>query len=101
MSPANLTPVKSGPDWWDYFVGIKTRNAISPKWDFSFYGTVGTGGSDLPWTLQAMFGRRYSNDNRLALGFRVWGDDYSEGKGPQRTALDLTYYGFMIGYEFN
>lgn len=101
MSPANLPAATSGPNWWDYFVGIKTHNAISEKWDFDFYGTVGTGGSDLPWTLQAMFGRRYSNDNRLQLGVRVWGVDYSEGKGPQRTAMDLTYYGFMIGYEFN
>ena len=48
-----------------------------------------------------MFARRYSNENRLGLGFRAWGVDYSEGKDLQTTALDLTYYGFMIGYEFN
>ena len=101
MSPTNLPAVSSGPDWWDYFVGIKTNNAISANWDFGFYGTVGAGGSDLPWTLQAMFARRYANDNRLNLGFRLWGVDYSQGKGLQRTALDLTYYGFMLGYEFN
>ena len=101
MSPANLPAVSSGPSWWDYFVGIKSHNVISSKWDFEFYGTVGTGGSDLPWTAQAMFNRRYSNDNRLNLGLRVWGVDYSEGEDLQRVALDLTYYGFMIGYEFN
>jgi len=101
MSPANLPAVNAGPSWWDYFVGIKTHNAISPKWDFDFYGTVGAGGSDLPWTLQAVFARRYSNDNRLALGFRLWGVDYSDGKGLQRNAIDLTYYGLMVGYEFN
>ena len=27
--------------------------------------------------------------------------DYSQDKDLNRTALDLTYYGFMIGYEFN
>ena len=101
MSPTRLPVVTAGPSWWDYFVGIKTHNAMSEKWDFDFYGTLGTGGSDLPWTLQAMFGRRYSNDNRLQLGVRVWGVDYSEGEGLRRTAMDLTYYGFMIGYEFN
>ena len=101
MSPANLPAVTSGPSWWDYFVGIKTHNAISANWDFDFYGTVGAGGSDLPWTLQAMFARRYSNDNRLQLGFRLWGVDYSQGKGLKRTQLDLNYYGFMVGYEFN
>ena len=101
MSPANLPAVSSGPVWWDYFVGIKTHNAISANWDFDFYGTVGAGDSDLPWTLQAMFGRRYSNDNRLQLGFRLWGIDYSQGKGLERTQLDLNYYGFVVGYEFN
>lgn len=101
MSPANLSTVTTGPNWWDYFVGLKTHNEISTHWDFDFYGTVGAGESYLPWTLQATFARRYANDNRLALGFRVWGVDYSEGKGLQRTSLDLTYYGFMVGYEFN
>ena len=42
MSPARLPEVTAGPSWWDYFVGIKTHNTISPKWDFDFYGTVGT-----------------------------------------------------------
>jgi len=103
MNVGNLTTITSGPDWWDYFVGVKTHNAISEKWDFDFYGTIGTGGSDLPWTLQGMFGRRYSNGNRLGLGVRVWGIDYSEGEGlrGEFTALDATFFGLMIGYEFN
>ena len=101
MKPGNLPAIESGPDWWDYFVGIKTHNAISEQWDFDFYGTVGTGGSDLPWTLNATFGRRYSNENRLLLGFRLWGVDYSDGKDLEYGALDLKYYGFIIGYEFN
>lgn len=101
LSLANLPAVTSGPNWWDYFIGIKTHNAISANWDFDFYGTVGTGESDLPWTLQAMFGRRYANDNRLQLGFHLWGVDYSQGKDLQRTVLDLKYYGLVVGYEFN
>jgi hypothetical protein len=101
LSPARLPAATSGPDWWDYFVGVKTHNAISAKWEFDFYATVGAGGSDLPWTLQTVFGRRFENNNRLDLGVRIWGVDYSTGSGIQRTAIDLTYYGFMIGYEFN
>jgi hypothetical protein len=103
MTPSNLPTVETGPDWWDYFIGVKTHNAISANWDFSFYGTIGTGGSDLPWTLQAMFGRRFSNDNRLGLGVRVWGLDYSknEGLANQLTVIDATFYGLLIGYEFN
>ena len=96
-------PVEVGPSWWDYFIGVKTQNKISSNWDFSFYGTIGTGGSDLPWTLQAVFGRRFSNDNRLGLGVRVWGLDYSknEGLANQLTVIDATFYGLLIGYEFN
>ncbi len=65
-------PVTAGPNWWDFFIGVKTNNAISANWDFSFYGSIGTGGSDLPWTVQAMFSRRYSNNNRLGMGVRIW-----------------------------
>lgn len=103
MNVGDLPAISSGPDWWDYFVGVKTHHAISDKWDFNFYGTIGTGGSDLPWSLQAMFGRKFSNDNRLGLGIRVWGIDYAEGEGIRGnyTALDATFYGLMIGYEFN
>jgi hypothetical protein len=92
-----------GPSWWDYFVGIKTHNSVSANWDFSFYGTIGGGESHAPWTLQAMFGRRFSNDNRLGLGVRIWGIDYSENEGVmnQYTRIDATFTGFMIGYEFN
>lgn len=103
MNLGDQPALSSGPDWWDYFVGVKTHNSISTNWDFDFYGTIGTGGSDLPWTVQGMFGRRFSNGNRLGLGVRVWGIDYAEGKGlmGQYTALDTTFYGLMIGYEFN
>jgi hypothetical protein len=103
MNLGDLPALSAGPDWWDYFVGVKTHNSISTNWDFDFYGTVGTGGSDLPWTVQGMFGRRFSNGNRLGLGVRVWGIDYAEGNGlmGQYTALDATFYGLMIGYEFN
>jgi hypothetical protein len=96
-------PLQTGPNWWDFFIGVKTNNAISANWDFSFYGTIGTGESDLPWTLQAMFSRRYSNNNRLGMGVRIWGIDYSneEGVMGEVTTIDLTFYGLLIGYEFN
>lgn len=96
-------PFEVGPSWWDYFVGIKTNHAISQNWDFSFYGTIGGGDSDLPWTLQGMFARRFSNDNRLGLGVRVWGIDFEENEGIRSnyTRLDATFYGLVIGYEFN
>ena len=100
MVPDGAAATTAGPDWWDYFAGIKTHTQISANWDFSFYGTVGTGGSDLPWTLQGMFARRFSSGNRLGLGVRIWDIDYSENKD-QYNALDLTIYGLMIGYEFN
>jgi hypothetical protein len=96
-------PVVAGPNWWDAFIGFKTHNSISDNWDFDFYGTIGQGGSDLPWTVQGVFARRFSNDNRLGLGFRVWGINYSKDKGQidSFASLNATFYGFLIGYEFN
>ena len=101
--PTSPGATEVGPNWWDAFFGIKTQNPISDKWDFVFYGTVGAGGSDWPWTLQATFARRFSNDNRLGLGLRIWGLDYSEkGNSPSEYArIDATFYGLTIGYEFN
>jgi hypothetical protein len=101
--PFPTEPVEFGPSWWDAFVGVKTHNEISTNWDFEFYGTLGYGGSDWPWTLQGMFSRRFSNDNRLGLGLRVWGIDYSDNNGfmGEYAAIDATFYGLLIGYEFN
>lgn len=103
MNPGNLPAITTGPSWWDYFVGIKTHNAISANWDFDFYGTAGAGDSDFPWTLQAVFARRFSNDNRLGLGFRAWNTDYSKFNKARDAVvtMDTKYYGLMIGYEFN
>jgi hypothetical protein len=101
--PFPQEPVEFGPSWWDGFVGVKTFNRFGANWDFEFYGTIGYGESDWPWTLQAMFSRRFSNDNRLGLGARVWGIDYSKNNGfrGEYAAIDVTFYGLMIGYEFN
>jgi hypothetical protein len=101
--PIPQDPVEFGPSWWDGFVGVKTFNQIGANWDFEFYGTLGYGGSDWPWTLQAMFSRRFSNDNRLGLGARVWGIDYSKNNGfmGEYAAIDATFFGLLIGYEFN
>jgi hypothetical protein len=103
LTPTRLPQKVAGPNWWDAFIGVKTHNAISTNWDFDFYATLGHGGSELPWTIQGVFARRFSNDNRLALGIRVWGIDYrkDEGLRGQRTVLDATFAGFLIGYEFN
>ena len=50
-----------------------------------------------------MFGRRFSNENRLGLGLRVWNVDYSSKSGIMGgyTELDSMFYGLMLGYEFN
>jgi hypothetical protein len=103
MAPTRLPVVEAGPSWWDFFIGVKTHHAISANWDFDFYGTIGAGGSNLPWTVQGVFARRFSNDNRLGLGLRVWGIDYSKAEGvmDSYTGIDTTFYGFVIGYEFN
>ena len=95
--------VEFGPSWWDAFVGVKTFNRISENWDFQFYGTLGYGESDWPWTLQAVFARRFANDNRLGLGARIWGIDYSDNNGfmGEYAAIDATFFGLLIGYEFN
>jgi hypothetical protein len=84
--PVSNETLTAGPSWWDYFVGIKTHNEISTNWDFEFYGTIGGGDSDTPWSVQAMFGRRYSNENRLAWAF-VYGISITRKTKAQRASL--------------
>lgn len=102
-TPIPQSPVEFGPSWWDAFAGVKTYRQLGQNWAFEFYGTLGYGGSDWPWTLQAMFSRSFSNDNRLGLGARVWGLDYSDKNGlmGEYAEIDATFFGLMIGYEFN
>lgn len=102
-APIDPDPLTAGPSWVDYFVGLQSRHHLSANWGVNLAGTIGAGGSDFPWTAQATFDRKFSNDNALHLGFRIWGLDYSENKNSlnARAALDATMYGFMVGYEFN
>jgi len=50
-----------------------------------------------------MFSRRFSNNNRLDLGLRIWNIDYSKNEGlmDEYTGIDAIFYGLMIGYKFN
>ncbi len=102
-APIDPDPLTAGPSWVDYFAGIQSRHHISANWGVNLTGTIGTGGSDWPWTLQAMFSRRFSNDNRLGLGARLWGIDYSKNNGfrGEYAEIDATFFGLLIGYEFN
>ena len=102
-APIDPDPLTAGPSWVDYFVGLQSRHHLSANWGVNLVGTIGAGGSDFPWTAQATFDRKFSNDNALHLGFRIWGLDYSENKNSlnARAALDATMYGFLVGYEFN
>ena len=101
--PFPQNPVEFGLSWWDAFVGVKTFNQISQNWAFQFYGSVGYGQSDWPWTLHGLFTRQFSNNNRLGLGARVWGIDYSKNISfmGEYAGIDATFYGLIIGYEFN
>ena len=102
-APIEPDPLSAGPDWVDYFIGLQSRHRLGDKWGLNFVGTIGAGDSDTPWTLQATFDRRFSNDNALHMGFRVWGLDYSDNDNNLEAyaSLDVTMYGFLIGYEFN
>ncbi len=93
-----------GPSLTDYFIGFSTNTPLgNGPWAFNFTATVGAGDSDNPWTMQALFMRTYSNDNRLALGARVWNLEFDEANGlaGQNTAMDVTFAGLMIGYLFD
>jgi hypothetical protein len=104
LSAANLPlSLDTGPSITDFFGGVMLDAPISDRWSYNLYGTVGGGDSDLPWTLQLLFKRGFSNDNQLVLGARLWNLDFTEGEGVtgRTTTMDVKMMGLMIGYIFN
>jgi hypothetical protein len=100
-APINLS---GGPSMLDYFVGVRTETPIGEgKWAFNFMGTIGGGDTDLPWTLQGVFSRKFENNNRLAIGARIWNLDFTEPNGIMglRMGMDVKMAGLMIGYVFD
>lgn len=95
--------INAGPSsLTDFFVGVRTVTPISDKWAFSFQGTAGTGDSESPLTLQAVFSREVRHGNRLAIGARYWKLKFRED-GPKNmpVTMDTNFAGLMVGYMFD
>lgn len=99
-SPIGET-VKSDRSITDNFVGIRTQTPIGQHWTFSFQGTVGTGDSELPWTLQGLLLRRLNSGNQVIVGARLWNLEVTSPlavRTQQTLRMDTRFGGLMVGY---
>lgn len=88
------TPGGSGSeDWIDVFVGPRLLCPMSEKWAFVFRGDIGTGDSDLAWTLITGFKYQRKENFSLSLVYAIRDIDFETGSGSSRNGFDAQMSG--------
>lgn len=86
----------------DAFGGVRYMTPIGKRWDFTFRGDVGTGGSDLSWNAIASFGVRLGKTElcNLRFGWRQMELDVTDDDHPLNveTESDLTFTGPFLAF---
>lgn len=98
----NLDRIKRDKTWTDGIAGFRWVRSLGERWSFMARANIGTGGSDLSWSLTPTFFRTFDNGNRLALGFRTLNVDFDDKS--QRGVpfgMDVNYSGLIVGYTFD
>lgn len=91
--PADLPGGSGGEDWIDVYLGPRLIYPMSEKWNFLFRGDIGTGDSDLSWSLMAGFQFKKSDSFSLALVYSILDIDYETGSGSSKNAFDAQMSG--------
>ncbi len=87
--------VVSTVEGWDGIVGVQGKVFLKERWYLPFYGDVGSGDSDLTWSLFGGVGYKFSKAN-LIVGYRHLRFNFDEG-----ASLDHLYItGPIVGFEY-
>lgn len=90
--------IGKGVDLWDGIVGLKGRFRLGEgKWSLPYNADVGTGDSDLVWSVTVSLVREYGWGD-LVLGYRHL--EYDEGPGGLLQDLSLSGPGFGASFHF-
>ena len=80
---------------WDGIVGAQGKIFLNERWYLPFYGDVGSGDSDLTWSLFAGVGYKFSKANMI-VGYRYLRFNFDED-----ASLDHLYItGPIVGFEY-
>ena len=87
--------VVSTDEGWDGIVGAQGKVFLKERWYLPFYGDVGSGDSDLTWSLFGGVGYKFSKAN-LIVGYRHLRFNFDED-----ASLDHLYItGPIVGFEY-
>jgi len=95
---ASQGSIGKGVDLWDGIVGVKGRfNLGEGKWFLPYSADIGTGDSDLVWSVTMSLAREYGWGD-LVLGYRHL--EYDEGAGGVLQDFSLSGPGFGGNFHF-
>jgi len=89
-------------DWIDPILGLRTGVNLTRKltlWARADIGGFGVG-SDFSWNVSAVLGYDVYRNITLALGYRVLDVNFEDGSGDDKTELNATLHGPMLGLVF-
>lgn len=87
--------VVSTVEGWDGIVGVQGKVFLKERWYLPFYGDVGSGDSDLTWTVFAGVGYTFSKANMI-VGYRHLRFNFDDD-----ASLDHLYItGPIVGFEY-
>jgi len=96
--------ISGSQGWFDFLLGARIKWQATDR--FFLVGRTDFGGfglsfsSDFAWNIQGFFGFDITNWMQALIGYRVFYDDYSDGKGDERFVYDAWMQGPVIGLNF-
>jgi opacity protein-like surface antigen len=96
LLPSGARSVSGSYDWWDAAIALRFVTPFAEKWDFSAYGDVGAGGSDLTYQFLAGVNWRFSKTFSGKFGYRYLKTDYSKDDFKYDMAMSGLFAGLGI-----
>ena len=98
------SPCVGDEGWFDFLVGIRAKWQATNRLFFTGRTDIGGFGfgfsSDIAWNLVGLVGVDITDWMQGLIGYRVFYDDYSDGKGDNRFVYDAWMSGPMVGINF-
>jgi hypothetical protein len=83
----------------DALVGARYSHALGDRWTWTLSADIGTGGTDLTWSVSPTIGYSFGQQQRYQViaGYRYLAIDF---KTASDVDMDMTLDGFLIGFRF-
>jgi hypothetical protein len=83
----------------DALVGVRYTHAFSDRWSWRLSADIGTGGTDLTWSMSPTIGYSFGAQQqyRVIAGYRYMAIDF---KSASDVDMDMTLNGFLVGFRF-